>query len=130
MKKLMKLLVSILLNMVLLHALVQAPSSHVHAHEATQRHVASFLHTHVSHKHAPISDHRQWRELDPDDDAQFLTWAPMVPNGGEGLGPVTLVPFHVAPQVPVVSRRQTTTLRPSAHDPPILAALSPRAPPL
>ena len=129
MKVPVKFLVSILLNVALLLAFMQAPSLHVHAHEATERHVATFLHTHLAHVEAPLSGHPEWRDLDPDDDAQFLSWVSMAPSD-EGLVPVILVSSNVILPAPVVSEWQTMTLRPSAHDPPALNATTPRAPPV
>ena len=125
---LVKLFVSILLDVALLLAFVQAPSSHVHAHEATERHIAGFLHTHVPHVEAPLSGHAEWRDFDPDDDAHFLSWVSTAP-GGEGLATAILLASYVAPPAPIVVTRQTTVLRPRAHDPPAIKAISPRAPP-
>lgn len=123
-----KSVIPILLDVVLLFAFVQAPSLHVHAHEATQRHVAAFLHTHVPHAEIP-SGHTEWGDIDPDDDARFQSWMSMIPRD-EGLAPVILAESYVTLPPRVVNTAQRTVVRPSAHDPPALNATIPRAPPV
>jgi len=129
MKRPVRLLTSVVLNAVLLLAFLQAPSLHIHAHESTERHVAGFLHTHVSHVAGPTSDHAEWRNLDPDDDAQFLSWFLMSPTNW-GFAPVILIAPKIVVPLPELSERRTMILRPNAHDPPALDAATPRAPPV
>ena len=129
MKMLVRFVVSILLNVVMLLAFMQAPSLHVHAHEATERHAASFIHTHLPHVEAPLSDREEWQDLDPDDDAQFLSWVSFRPSY-EGLAPLILIASNVILPAPVVGKWHSAVLRPSAHDPPALNATTPRAPPV
>jgi hypothetical protein len=123
-----KVFISIPLSVVLVFAFMQAPSLHVHSHEATERHAATFLHTHVPHVEAP-SESPEWRDFDPDDDAQFLNWTLIAPNY-DGLAPLYLVESTVILLAPVLSEWRTAILRPSAHDPPVSKTTSPRAPPV
>jgi len=127
--KMVKSLISILLNVIVLLVFLQAPSLHVHAHEATQHHAGAFLHTHFAHGVAPPSSEAEWRDLDPNDDAQFLSWVSIAPSDGL-LAPVILIASNVILPAPVVTEWQTTILRPRAHDPPALNAITPRAPPV
>jgi hypothetical protein len=129
MKMSVRLLTAVLVNVALLFAFMQAPSLHVHAHEATGRHVAGFLHAHVPHVEAPLSDAAEWRDIDADEDAQFLNWTSITPSYA-GLAPVTLVQSAVVLPAPAVSEWQTTILRLRAHDPPNLNSTPPRAPPV
>jgi hypothetical protein len=122
-------LISVLLNAVLLLAFVQAPSSHIHAHESTARHVAALLHTHVPHVERPRSHRTEWRGLDPDEDARFLSWF-VASRAQYGFAPVILTACKIPAPLFEVSEWQTTKLRPSAHDPPTLDATTPRAPPV
>jgi hypothetical protein len=108
---------------------MQAPSAHIHAHEATERHEGVFLHVHMPHIEAPGSDNPEWRDLDPDDDAQSLNWTPIAPNS-EGLAPVILREYTLGVPVLALADWQMTDLRPSAHDPPTSRATPPRAPPI
>jgi hypothetical protein len=128
MKMLVKSAISIMLNVALLLAFLQAPSLHVHAHEATQRHAGTFFHTHFAHGVHPPLRGAEWRDLDPADDARFLSWVSMVPSDN-GLAPAVLAASTVILPIRVVTEWQTTILRPRAHDPPALSAAPPRAPP-
>ena len=124
-----KFFISILLSATTVLALAQAPSLHVHGHEATEQHAASFIHTHISHLEAAPSGQAEWRDIDPDDDAQFLNWVSITPND-HGFVPVILIASSVSLPVPARITWRTTVLRPNAHDPPALNATSPRAPPV
>lgn len=120
---------SFLLNVALLLSFLQAPSLHVHAHEATRRHVGTFFHTHFGHHGVPpASSQAEWRDLSPDEDAQFLSWVSKTASDN-GPVPVVLVDSTVILHAPVLTEWQTTILRPRAHDPPSLNATPPRAPP-
>jgi hypothetical protein len=81
-------------------------------------------HVEASHSRGP-----EWRDFDPDDDAQSLTWASIAPND-DGLAPIILRDCAVIAPVLSVAGWQTTDLRPSAHDPPASRATPPRAPPV
>lgn len=124
----MRPLTAIMVNGALLLAFLQAPSLHVHSQEATQRHAGAFLHTHFAHRVAPLSNRAEWRDLDPDDDAQFLIWVSIAPSDGLP-APVILVASNVI-RPPIGSQWQMTILRLCAHDPPALNATTPRAPPV
>lgn len=126
---LVKVLNSILLNLVLLVAFMQAPSLHAHVHEATERHTAPFLHTHAPHLEAPLSGSPEWRDFDPDDDAEFLNWAAIAPNC-DGFAPLFVVASSVILPLPILSESRTALLRPSTHDPPACKTTRPRAPPV
>lgn len=127
--ELLRSLASSLASVAVLLAFVQAPSAHIHEHEATERHDGSFLHLHVPHIEVPDSDGPEWRDLDPDDDAQSLNWASLAPSY-EGLVPVVLRECTVIVPVLAIANWQMTDLRPSAHDPPTSRATPPRAPPI
>lgn len=124
----MRILTGLLANAALLLAFLQAPSSHVHPHEGIKQHAGSFLHTHFGHVKARQGTLPEWRDYDPDDDFQFLSWVPSGPNDS-GLAPVILTLSPVTIPTLGASERRTRAFRPSAHDPPSLKASSPRAPP-
>ena len=120
---------SSLVNGAMLLAFVQAPSLHVHQHEANQRHAGAFLHTHFAHDQAAHPKQSEAQVIDPDDDAQFLSWLLDVP-GNSGFAPVILAASALVIPAPELSAWPTIALRPSAHDPPVLTATPPRAPPV
>src|ERR1700674_5373799 len=70
---------SILLNLGLLLASLEAPFLHTHQHEATQRHPGAFFHLHVRSAHA-VSTGREFRTLDPDEDALYQAWFSATPT--------------------------------------------------
>ncbi|MGI8744556.1 MAG: hypothetical protein ACR2NN_18680 [Bryobacteraceae bacterium] len=124
----MRVLTSVLANLALLLAFVQAPSLHVHPHETTARHLGSFFHTHLAHAGTHSGSVPEWRDFDPDDDAQLLNWTPANPSDS-GLAPVILAAFYITtPMLALVTRRHIA-FRPNAHDPPASTSTSPRAPP-
>ena len=125
----MRHLTSIVVNLALLLAFVQAPSLHVHPHETTEGHEAGFLHTHVAHFEAPLSTQPEWRDLDPDDDAQFLDWF-LTSRTDWRFTPVILSASKIVLHLLQVGERRTVMLQPSAHDPPALNATPARAPPV
>lgn len=119
----------IILNCALLLSFLQAPASHVHSHEATQQHTADFFHSHVKLFEVTSSNSAEWRDHDPDDDAQFLTW--FVTNLTEWeYTPAILRSSDLNLPFRNVSESRKRILRPSSHDPPSLDAIPPRAPPV
>ena len=88
-----------------------------------------FLHTHVAHFEEAISDHPEWRDFHPDDDAQFLSW--FLASLTDWVStPVILSASNIVPAIPEAREWRTVIPQPSAHDPPGLNATPPRAPPV
>jgi hypothetical protein len=119
----------VVVNFALLLAFMQAPSLHIHPHETAEPHEAGFLHTHVAHFEAPLSNQPEWRDLDPDDEPQFLNWFLTSPTDWR-FTPVILTTSKIVLPLPEVSEWRTVMLKPSAHDPSALNATRPRAPPV
>ncbi len=125
---LVRVLTSVLAKLALLLAFMQATSLHVHSHEITERHVGGFFHTHLEHAGSHSGSVPEWRDFDPDDDAQALNWTPANPSDSE-LAPVILAASYITTPTLGLTARRNIAFRPSAHDPPALDATSPRAPP-
>ncbi len=118
--------ISILANLAVLVAFVDAPFLHVHQHEATQRHPGAFLHFHLKTAHA-FGNSAELRSLDPDDDALTENWVsvhPIVPD---------LSPLMLGEQFCLVEPEQggCTVDVPisTGPDPPLISTRIPRAPP-
>lgn len=123
----MRCRICILVNVALLIAFLEAPFLHVHQREATQRHPGAFLHFHLKTVHA-LGNSATFQALDPDDDALTENWVsahPIVPD----LSPVTLAESFGSTEPErqgcIVDAPQST-----GHDPPLISARSPRAPPV
>ncbi|HMF74312.1 MAG TPA: hypothetical protein VK604_01490 [Bryobacteraceae bacterium] len=112
----------------LLLAFLQAPESHVHEHDSTQHHLGGFFHTHFLHLRTSHSTHPEIRPLDPDDDAVFQHWFFATQNAPQVLHFI-LCAIPLLPP-PVQSEWRAEIIRPSSHDPPGLAILPPRSPPV
>ena len=125
---LVRLLTSVLANLALLLAFVQAPALHVHSHETTERHAGSLIHTHLEHAGTHSGLLPEWRDFDPDDDARLLNWTAANPSDS-GLASVNLTAFYITTPKLGLTARRNIAFRPNAHDPPALDATSPRAPP-
>ena len=119
---------SVVASLALALAFVQAPSSHVHAHESTEGHTGAFFHSHLPHVEAMSSEQAEWRDLDPDHDALFLSWLLTNPTQWRP-APVILVAGQTIVPLLEVTEWRTVTLRPSAHDPPDLDSTTVRPPP-
>jgi|SRR5882762_1000294 len=121
--------VSILMNLVLALTFIQAPFSHVHEHEETQRHRGGFFHTHFSHHHhLSASNTTEVSGLDPDDDAVFQHWFSATVS--DFSTPVFILTYAYAV---VPTWTSEPFLEPeilSGHDPPRLTCTSPRSPPV
>ncbi len=120
-------LVCILTNLALALAFVQAPFAHVHRHENTERHSGAFFHSHFGHIETFHSTQLRFCDFDPDDDAQFQTWFSLA-TSNSGFTPLILPSFFFAPAPQIVNWRPAA-IEPSAHGPPLLNAITPRAPP-
>jgi hypothetical protein len=116
----------IVVSLALLFAFVQAPFLHTHQHEATQRHPGTFLHLHLK-SFQPAGTGREFRLLDPNDDAVFQNWFSATPTDS-GLTPVILLE-HLGLAAP--ERRAWMVEAPLqiGRAPPLLSAKSPRGPP-
>jgi hypothetical protein len=119
---------SVVLNLALLVAFVEAPFLHTHQHEATQRHAGAFLHFHLKSA-IPIGRSPEFRGLDPNDDAQYQAWFPAPPTDSGTMVPVIYSePFAVP--IPESSGWSIETPQRTGHDPPLLSRRIPRAPPV
>jgi hypothetical protein len=119
--------VSILLNLAVLIAYVEAPFLHTHQHEATQRHPGPFLHFHLKSAH-DASRTREFRSLDPNEDAQYQTWfRATTPESGSSPAVIPTGPF-VLPALQSSARVADPPL-PAGHDPPFIGPKNFRAPP-
>ena len=119
---------SILVNVVLLVAFVQAPFLHTHLHEATQKHAGGFLHVHFRSV-SPVSTSPALRGFDPDEDAIYEGWFSAPPVDSGSVTPVIYVePFSFA--IPASVGWPVETPLEVGHDPPLLCPRSPRAPPV
>ena len=107
-------------------AFIQAPFLHVHQHETTQRHPGALLHLHLRSVH-PTGSGPEFRNLDPDDDAQHQNWFSAT-SADAGLAPVILAKAY-AISVPEFNEWTVEAPRLNGHDPPLLCIRNPRAPP-
>lgn len=124
----MRCYISILANVVLLFAFMESPFLHVHQHESTQRHPGGFLHLHLRSVH-PVTGGSEFRSLDPDDDAQVQNWFSASPQTIQDSSSVILGELLVL-LVPEASEWKVNAPLLAGHDPPLLFARSPRAPPV
>jgi hypothetical protein len=108
-------------------AFVQAPFQHVHQHEATQKHPGAFLHLHLESV-SPAGHGPEFRNLDPDDDAQLQDWLSATTSSDAGLTSVVLAE-SVCVRAPELSGRTAEAPLPHGYDPPLLCIKNPRAPP-
>jgi hypothetical protein len=119
---------SILLSLALLVAFLEAPFLHTHQHEATQRHAGAFLHFHLKSAH-PVGKNPEFRDLDPNEDAQYQAWFSATTTDSGTMVPVVFAaPFSVP--IPESSGWSIETPQRIGHDPPLLIPRSPRAPPI
>jgi hypothetical protein len=120
--------ISILMNLVLALAFVEAPFLHVHEHEETQRHAGGFFHIHFPHHHLSASKRSQFSGLDPDDDAVYQRWFSATISD---LSTPAFIPTFVYTFTPTWSSEPL--LEPdilSGHDPPLRSRSAPRSPPV
>ena len=121
--------VSILMNLVLALTFIQAPFSHVHEHEETQRHRGGFFHTHFSHyHHLSASKATEISGLDPDDDAVYQQWFSATVSDFSIPAFLSTYVYAVAPAWTSEPFFEPEIL--SGHDPPRLTCTAPRSPPV
>ena len=118
---------SAVLALAMFVAFIEAPFLHTHQHESTQHHPGP-----VFHLHFPSIEYGgkgpAIRSLNPDDDAQFLSWVSVTPTHLIPAAPALPAEFFTVP--PPELRRWTIDARhPRGHDPPPLTTQNPRAPP-
>jgi len=118
---------SILLSLAVITAFVEAPFSHTHRHEATQRHAGPFLHLHLKSATIP-STAPELRGLDPNEDVQYQSWFAAVPLESAAAAAEMLPELFSIPTLECSGRVVEGVLR-SGHDPPHLSPRNPRAPP-
>jgi hypothetical protein len=107
---------------------VESPFLHTHQHESTQRHPGAFLHFHYHVKSIhPAGSEHEFRDLDPNDDAQLQNWFSAT-HADEGLTPVVLTE-SVCVDVPEGDEYTLDAPLQNGHDPPLLCTKGPRAPP-
>ena len=122
----MRPFITVAVNLALCFAFVQAPFLHVHQHEATQRHPGAFLHLHL--ESARPTGGPEFRNLDPDDDAQFQDWFAATTSSDAGLTAVILGESFCI-YAPEFSGWLAEAPLPNGYDPPLLCIKNPRAPP-
>ncbi len=120
--------VSMLMNMLLVLAFLQAPFQHTHHHDCPSWHPHGLFHIHTHPIHASGSRSAAVRDGDSDDDAQFREWH------AAASGSVSRLAMYLAPEIvtaapATLSARQIEPLIEGGHDPPILPQSSPRSPP-
>jgi len=119
---------SVLLSLALLVAFIEAPFQHIHRHEATQRHAGAFLHFHLKSAH-PTGRGPEFRDLDPNEDAQYQAWFSATTTDSGAMAPVIYAEPFSLPR-PESSGWTTEAPVRIGHDPPLLCPKSPRAPPV
>ena len=107
---------------------IEAPFLHTHQHESTQRHPGAFLHFHYHLKSVQPGGGHEFRDLDPNDDAQQQNWFSATQTD-EGLTPVVLTK-SVSVEAPEGDEHTLDAPLQQGHDPPLLCSKSPRAPPV
>jgi hypothetical protein len=118
--------ITILANVALLVAFLEAPFLHIHQHEATQRHPGALLHFHLKTGHFSGTS-SEFRSLDPDDDVLVENWVAASPTDS-GLNPIVLAaPFTLS--APERSGWTVDAPPHTGHDPPLILLQNPRAPP-
>lgn len=123
----MRFFCSILSNLALLLAFVQAPFMHTHLHEATQKHAGAFLHVHFTSA-SPVSTSPELRTLDPNEDALYEGWFSAPPVDFGSITPLIQVEPFALP-LPELGGWTLETPLQVGHDPPLLCRKSPRGPP-
>jgi hypothetical protein len=109
-------------------AFIEAPFLHTHQHESTQHHSGPIFHLHIrSIQHS--GNGPEFRGLNPDDDAQFLSLVSLTPTDLTPVAPAIPVEFFTVP-APEISRLMVDAPQRKGHDPPPLTPRNPRAPPL
>ena len=119
---------SIVLNVALLVAFVQAPFLHTHQHESTQKHAGGFLHVHFRCA-TPVSKSPELRGLDPDEDALYEGWFSAPPADSGSVTPVIHAESFSLPVPEHAGWAEESPLR-IGHDPPLICPKSPRGPPV
>jgi hypothetical protein len=115
-----------LVSFALCLAFVEAPFLHVHQHEAAQRHPGALLHLHLRSVQ-PLGNGPEFRNLDPDDDAQFQDWFSAT-STDTGLNPAIVAETYSI-SAPEFSGWTVEAPLSNGHDPPLLCIRNSRAPP-
>lgn len=123
----LRAVISVLVNLAVAFAFVQAPFSHVHEHKSTQNHTASFLHAHLPHVRVSPPGTAALDDIDPDDDARPQNWLAATIDFHQLTLWVSPQRMDLAPHW--VSEPYDDRLVLSGHDPPVGSCSSPRAPP-
>jgi len=115
------------LSLAVLIAFVEAPFLHTHQHEATQRHPGPVFHLHLKLAHA-ASNTREFRGVNPDDDAQIQSWFSVTPADSRYIAPALAAELF---SIPILERSKWVVEAPLqiGHDPPLLSPRNPRGPP-
>lgn len=108
-------------------AFIEAPFLHTHLHESTRHHSGPAFHLHF-----PSIEHGgegpEFRCLNPDDDAQLLSWVSLTPTHLTLAAPAVPTEFFAVPALES-SRFTVDAPNEKGHDPPPLTGQNPRAPP-
>lgn len=121
----MKQVSALAATLVLLMSFAEAPSAHVHRRDPDHRHATAMPHSHLR----LLSDqHLALQGPDDDDDVQSLDWVLISGDFGHPLIAIASEPVMIP--VPVDFYELVRAPSPQAHDPPGIATLPPRAPPV
>lgn len=119
--------VSLLLNLALALAFIQAPFFHVHEHESTKHHPGGLMHCHLPHHGVIEPSKPALCDFDPDDDAHSQDWFSAAFDGNQSPAIFELRRLEIVPHR--VAEPMTDSLILHGHDPPSLSSSTPRAPP-
>jgi hypothetical protein len=118
---------SILLSLAVLTAFAEAPFLHTHRHAATERHSGPLFHLHLQSAH-DVGTTREFRGLDPNEDAQYQNWFSATPTHSGSIAMAGPEESFILPNPEQSGWAVEVPLR-TGHDPPQLTSKHPRAPP-
>jgi hypothetical protein len=121
----LKRLSAITVTLALLLSVGQAPFAHIHRRDPDHRHATVMPHSHLR----LLSDqYLALRGPDDDDDVQPVDWVVFAPDSAQPFVAEISEPMVVV--IPPSRHEAFRSPTPSAHDPPGLINLPPRAPPV
>jgi len=118
---------SAVLVLAMFFAFIEAPFLHTHQHESTRHHPGPAFHLHFPSIEQG-GNGPAFRSLNPDDDAQSLSWLSLTPTHLNPAAPPVPAEFFSVP-APESGRLAVDPRHRKGHDPPPLTPQNPRAPP-
>jgi hypothetical protein len=115
----------------LLISQLTTPFAHVHPGDPGHHHSNGFSHAHLAvhhHEQAHQDDAGEWEDLDENEQAVWLDWAPTEQSRVEIEASATVALFDLVP--PILVAGAPIELTPRSHDPPSNRLLPPRSPPV